>query len=106
MDSGKKYRYEAKAVAAHFQYTDGDGDFVPPKFGIEYIGEKEFDETCDPDGKPAKLPERKGGDREITFDRYQVRVRAYRDGPAYRTEATAWVTNLDIKGVLTAARVE
>jgi hypothetical protein len=106
MESGKKYLYEAKAVAAHFQYVDGDGDFVPPLFSAEHIGEKEFDEPCDPDGEPAELPERRSGPREITFDHYQVRVRAYRDDAAYRTEATAWVTNLDIKGVLTARRIE
>jgi hypothetical protein len=76
MESGKKYLYEARAVAAHFQYTDGDGDFVPPKFAIEYIGEKEIDEPCDPDGQPAEIPQRSSGPREITFDRYQVRVRA------------------------------
>ena len=106
MHSGRKYLYEAKAVAAHFQYTDGDGDFVPPKFSAEYIGEEEHDEPYNSDGEPATLPERKSGEREITFDRYQVRVRAYRQGPAHRTEATAWSTNRNIKGVLTAARIQ
>ena len=106
MDSGKNYIYEAKAVAAHFQYVDGDGDFVPPSFSAEYIGVEGHNEPDDPDGAPAQLPPRENGDREITFDRYQVRVRAYQDGPVYRTVATAWITNLDIKGVLTAARIE
>ncbi len=106
MKPGERYIYEAKAVAAHFQYVDGDGDFYPPTFTAEYIGEKEHNQPDDPDGRRAEIPERKKGQREITFDRYQVQVRAHQDGPAHRTEATSWITNLNIKGVLTAARIQ
>jgi hypothetical protein len=103
----KKYIYYAKSVAAHFQYTDHDGDFVPPLFSASYCGSKNFDGPNKPGGKPAKIPNRsKGKPKEITFDRYDVHITARREGQVFRLEVSSSVTNLNIKDVLKAERIE
>ena len=81
MESGKKYLYEAKAVAAHFQYVDGDGDFVPPISAPSTLARNSSTSPAIPTASRRNFRQRSSGPREITFDRYQVSVRAYREGP-------------------------
>lgn len=94
----QSFTFSAKALAAHFRFTNGSGDDFGPEFALAFHGRAPF-----------KHKEKTGDHRhpEISFTRSWVHVvtRQARGG-VYTAVAKAGLKNLNVKGKLTADEIE
>ena len=94
----KNYTFHAKALAAHFHFTNGSGEDFGPEFALAFHGRTPF-----------KHKEKTGEHHhpEISFTRSWVHVIARQErGGVYTTVAKAGLTNLNVKGKVTADEIE
>ena len=94
----RSYTFHAKALAAHFHFTNGSGEDFGPEFALAFHGRAPF-----------KHKEKTGEHRhpEISFTHSWVHVITRQErGGVYTTVARAGLKNLDVKGKLKADEIE
>jgi len=94
----QSYTFHAKALAAHFHFTDASGADFGPEYALAFHGRTPF-----------KHKEKTGGHRhpEISFTHSWVHVITKQErGGVYTTIAKAGLKNWNVKGKVTADEIE
>jgi hypothetical protein len=92
----EKYVFSAKAVAAHFSFTNGHANFGD-EYTLTYYSEAPGDVRKDTGGHSGP---------EISFANSSVQITCTKANGVYTTEARSSLQNLNVNDVLTADSIE
>ncbi len=91
-----KYLYSAKAVAAHFQFTDGNSHYGE-EYTLVFHGEAPGEQHKDTGARSGP---------EISFSNSSVHISCKKESGVYTTLVRSTLKNFNVKDVLTADSIE